>query len=74
MLLTASFSKDALISKTKGQVNYFLYSEAPTSISIAAVTQNSVLFPHKQTQEDTQNTKYTQQKVNRKVEYIHCLL
>lgn len=52
-------SKDAPLSKTKGQVNYLIYSEAPTYTSVASITKNCMLFPYKQMQEDTQNTEYT---------------
>lgn len=70
MLPTASFSKDALLSQTEGQVSHDFF-EASAYITIASITPNRVLFPYRPTHKDTRHEAHNKSKQE---SGIHTLL
>lgn len=65
MLLTASLSKNALLSKTKGQVNY-LFLKLPHILVLLLSLKIVCYFP---ANEKAHKMPSTHQKVNKKVEH-----
>lgn len=72
MLPTASFSKDALLSQTEGQVSHDFFLKLAHILLLLPSPQIVCYFPTDQ-HIKIQDMKHTT-KVNRKVEYIHSLL